>query len=137
MSEHNKRRAVSAAIGANVTAHQFRFGDPIPKLDIIFLGAIIHWVFRLTSDFKGDFEAIIRYVISSVNHFLVIEWVGPEDSAVKKFQHIQKCQTNNTYNYDEQTFLLSLKKFGNVVRRQAFNHRIIYTVEINTTQFPL
>lgn len=124
--------AISAAINANVTAKRFDFGDPIPTVDVLFCGAIIHWVFCLTADFQGNFDAIMQYLSRSTNKYLVIEWVDKEDGAIRRFDHIGKCgNSERVAYYNRENFLKSLHRIGNVQHSRSFGQRTIYTVKVN------
>lgn len=125
-------RAISAAINANVTAQRFDFGDPIPTVDVLFCGAIIHWVFCLTADFQGNFDAIVLYLSRSTKKYLVIEWVDKEDGAIRRFDHIGRCGNSEIVaQYNRDFFLKSLLKIGSVQHSRSFGQRTIYTVYIN------
>ena len=47
-----------------IEARTFAFGEPLPAADVIFVGALIHWVFCLTTNFQGDFGRILSYLAS-------------------------------------------------------------------------
>jgi len=77
----------------NITAineAQFSFGDKLnEKFDVVFCGAIIHWIFSLTADFR-NFDSILEYLISLTNNYLVIEWINEHDRAINSFNHIKE-----------------------------------------------
>ena len=49
-------------------------------------------MYCLTSpEFGGSFERIVRYMMRATRQWLVIEFVRPDDRAIKAFHHIDRC----------------------------------------------
>ena len=66
--------------------------------------------FCLTADFR-NFDLINKYLLEYTNKYLLIEWVEPDDEAIKYLQHIKKRQ-NLVMNHTQQKILsLLLKNF--------------------------
>ena len=66
-----------------IKEHVYSFGNTIHEtFDVVFCGALIHWIFSLTADFRG-FDSIVSYLISLTNTFLIIEWIHPNDGAIR------------------------------------------------------
>jgi SAM-dependent methyltransferase/predicted Ser/Thr protein kinase len=76
-----------------IRAELFSFGDPLPlkyRSDVVFVGALIHWIFTCTAQFK-NFASIFEYLYLVVGKILLIEWVDPLDEAILYFNHIESC----------------------------------------------
>ena len=83
---------VSRFSKTHLLAQTFSFGDEMPrKADLVYVGSLIHWVWCLTANFEGDFERILRYLFEYTNKILVVEFVEPEDRAIKEFGHTKRC----------------------------------------------
>lgn len=103
-------RAISAYLNIEcVQASEYSFGDDHCTTDIVVMGALIHWVYSCTSTY-GNFDAIIEYVRKLTNKYLIIEWVDPEDSAIKSFRHISYNAEVIKEPYTEENFQKSLQK---------------------------
>jgi len=111
----------------------FSFGDAFPsKVDVVVMGALIHWVFTCTANF-GRFDSIMDYLMTTGTRVLIIEWVDPEDSAIKSFHH-DKCGSAPQEPYTESLFQRALLRMGTIEDRWALpNHatRIFYTVRFD------
>jgi len=109
----------------------FSFGDTITKkFDVVFCGALIHWVFSLTADFR-NFYSIISYLISMTNKILVIEWVHPEDVAIKKLNHLKKRANDSDEEYNTQNFENAVNKFTTIISKKNADRstRTIYVLK--------
>jgi len=118
----------------------YSFGDSIIgkypfcqcKFDVVFCGAIIHWIFSLTADFR-NFDSIMSYLISLTNNILIIEWIDPKDSAISNLHHITLRKLNNDQPYNTENFEIAIKKFSTIIYKKKSDgpYRIIYTLLIN------
>ena len=109
----------------------FSFGDKIDKkFDVVFCGAIIHWIFSLTADFR-NFDSILKYLIQLTNNFLVIEWISENDSAITSFNHIKRSKNDGDEEYNTINFEKSVKKFAKIVSTQIVEDktRIVYVLQ--------
>ena len=109
----------------------YSFGDNISeKFDVVFCGAIIHWIFSLTADFR-NFNSIISYLINFTNKYLVIEWVDPEDDAIKILNHINTRRKSEDEEYNKKNFEMSLNKYAKILDTRVCGRstRQIYIVE--------
>jgi len=108
----------------------FSFGDPFPTADVVVMGAIINWVFSMTSDF-GDFGAIMSYLFERVRNFLLIEWVDVKDSEVKSFDQlsINKIPTKEEYNV--KNFEKALMRHGSIISKHPLDEqtRVMYLIQ--------
>ena len=111
----------------------FSFGDAFPsKVDVVIMGALIHWVFTCTANF-GRFDSIVDYLMTTGTRVLIIEWVDPKDGAIKAFHH-NKCGSAPQEPYEESLFQRALLRVGTITDRWALpNHatRIFYTVRLD------
>lgn len=114
----------------SIHTHHNVFGTtPLPKSDIVFCGALIHWIFCLTSIFKGDFHEILQYLFSSVHKYLIIEWVAPSDGAIVAFKHTTRCH-KTTQEYTTSNFETAVRSFGKIETMWEYTHsRIIYVIK--------
>lgn len=115
----------------NIHESLYSFGDTInEKFDVVFCGALIHWVFSLTADFR-NFNSIMSYLISLTNKILVIEWIHPNDSAIKKLNHIEKRKKGADEEYNTQNFETAINKVANIISKKNADRstRTIYVLE--------
>ena len=86
-------RVANARHATGLRASVFSFGSPMPTTaDVVFCGAILHWVYCLTANFvKEGFGGILKYLLQYTSEFLLVEWIDPSDRDVRGFQHIRKC----------------------------------------------
>lgn len=114
-----------------INEHIYSFGDAMTeKFDVVLCGALIHWVFSLTADFR-NFISIISYLISLTNKFLVIEWIHPNDVAIKYLNHIKRRGKEGDEEYNTQNFEIAIKKFANIVSKENADSstRTMYVLE--------
>lgn len=116
---------------SEITPNIYSFGDKInEKFDVVFCGAIIHWIFSLTADFR-NFDSIISYLVNITNKYLVIEWVDPEDDAIKTLNHINRRRKSEDEEYNKSNFEKALKKKTKIIEKREWgiSTRPIYIVE--------
>ena len=102
------------------------FGIDKNTYDIVFCGAIIHWVWSLTSNYSS-FEDIFKYLSSITNNILLIEWISERDNAIRGFGHI----TKNKQNYTTANFNNSIVKYFKLLKKIELDGatRILYVAE--------
>ena len=72
----------------NVLPVKYNFGETTTnKADITVAMAIIHWVYSCTAHF-GSLERIVGYLKSMTREHLIVEWVAPDDCAIRSFNHL-------------------------------------------------
>ena len=121
----------AAITGSKVQGKMFAFGDPLPFVaDVVFCGAIIHWVFCLTANFEGNFTRILEYIRAAAKTYLMIEWVDPSDFAIKQFKHISKCTTKQKDAYTFESFHKAVSKIGRVTSSAKFAARTVLTIDV-------
>ncbi|CAL6338225.1 unnamed protein product [Bathycoccus prasinos] len=122
-------------------AKVFNFGADFPmKADIVYMGSLIHWVWCLTADFQGDFEHIMEYVFTYTAEFLVLEFVKPEDVAIKSFGHLTRCTgPKPKLPYTTTNFEAAVRKTGGkIVETQTLErNRVAYVISVPGAQFNL
>lgn len=102
------------------------FGNDKNKYDVVFCGAIIHWIWSLTSNFNS-FEKIFNYLNNITNKILLIEWISENDNAIKSFGHIKENKENyKTYNF-EKTLIRYFKIIDKIETDNK--NRILYITE--------
>ena len=102
------------------------FGINKNTYDVVFCGAIIHWIWSLTSNYSS-FEEIFKYLSSITNNILLIEWISERDNAIRGFGHI----TKNKQNYTTANFNNSIVKYFKLLKKIELDGatRILYVVE--------
>jgi len=110
----------------------FSFGNEINEtFDVVFCGAIIHWIFSLTADFR-NFDGIMKYLLSATNKYLVIEWISENDGAIKGFNHIKRSRNPGDEEYTTANFEKAVNKYTTIMSKQAVDGggtRIIYVLQ--------
>ena len=115
----------------NINESVYSFGDVInEKYDVVFCGAIVHWIFSLTADFR-NFDSILSYLSSFTKKYFVIEWVDNNDNAIKCLNHIKKRGNPDDEEYNTKNFEKAVKKYMNIISTKpvAGNTRIIYVLQ--------
>jgi trans-aconitate methyltransferase len=104
------RRASAALQTDKVAPTKYSFGEPFEPTDIVIAGALIHWVFSCTAAY-GSFDKIFEYLRSHTKKMLVIEWVAPNDGAIRFFKHTSYNKEVVKEAYTQANFLKSLNKY--------------------------
>jgi len=115
----------------NINESVYSFGDVInEKYDVVFCGAIIHWIFSLTADFR-NFDSIISYLNSFTKKYLIIEWVDNNDMAINCLNHIKKRGKPDDEEYNTENFEKAVKKYMNIISIKPVcgDTRIIYLLK--------
>ena len=100
------------------------------RFDVVFCGAIIHWIFSLTANFS-NFDRIIQYLLLSTKKYLVIEWICENDSAIMSFNHIKRNKKTGDEEYTTANFEKSINKYVKIISKHAVDGptRIIYLLQ--------
>ena len=80
------------------------------KADIVVALAFIHWAFSCTAKF-GSLDSVIKKLAEMTNYALIVEWIDPEDPAIKFFDHIHWNSDYISETYSFSTFEAALKKY--------------------------
>jgi SAM-dependent methyltransferase len=114
----------------NIHAKKFSFGDELPQGDIIFMGALIHWVYSCTALF-GSFGDIFSYLKNGAKKFLIIEWIDPSDGTIKNFKHTSHNKDIHKEEYTTENFEKGLKEnIGEIISIENTKAtRFLYTVK--------
>tara|TARA_B110001450_G_scaffold10809_1_gene10519 strand:- start:2934 stop:3767 length:834 start_codon:yes stop_codon:yes gene_type:complete len=101
----------------NINVITDSFGNDKNKYDVVFCGAIIHWIWSLTSNFNS-FEKILNYLNNITNKILLIEWISENDNAINIIMNyldlltddlVEKILDNVVDDIDKQISLLNRK----------------------------
>ena len=99
---------------SNIKAKEYSFYEEIEQHDVVSMFAIIHWIFSCTAGY-GNFDDIFETISPVIKKYLIIEWVDPNDSAIRSFQHLRFNENIHKENYNVKNFVKSLeKKIGTV-----------------------
>jgi SAM-dependent methyltransferase len=108
-----------------------KFGDIFEKTDVVIMLALIHWIYSCTAEY-GKFDLIFEAVKHSVGEYLLIEWVDPNDIAVKSFNHIgynkNIIKEEYTLNNFEKSILSNFSSIEKTVELEGTN-RILYVIK--------
>ncbi len=119
----------------NIICKKFSFGNKIDiKSDILVMLALIHWIYSCTALY-GNFDKIFQYLSQYVNKYLLIEWISPNDTAIRKFKHLNFNKQIHGEIYNVINFENSLKKnIGRIIDKILIdkNTRFLYIVEKST-----
>ena len=101
-----------------VTVHpnEWSFGAVHPPTDIVIVGALIHWVYSCTALY-GNFDEIIKYLRGLTTKYLLIEWVNPNDPAIRSFNHTSFNKSVIKEPYTRDNFLSSVGKYFSQVTK--------------------
>ena len=117
---------------AAIDERQFSFGNKLNEtFDVVFCGAIIHWIFSLTADFR-NFDSILQYLLLATNKYLVLEWISENDNAIKSFNHIKRSRNPGDEEYTTTNFEKSINKYAKIMSKKAVDGggtRIIYVLQ--------
>ena len=100
----------------NLHAIDFDFGDMSKQInaDIVIAMALIHWVYSCTSSF-GCLNKIVARLCSMTSKFLIIEWIAPDDAAIKLFHHTDFNPDITKQPYTTENFEKAISNNGCVI----------------------
>ena len=77
------------------------------------------------------FDDIIKYLISITNKFLIIEWIDPNDCAIKSLNHIKKRKKSDDDEYNTKNFEIAIKKLTTIISKENADRptRTIYVLK--------
>jgi len=106
----NLINSVIQHLGLNgITAKPYSFGEPQKATDIVFMGALIHWIYSCTGLY-GNFKDIAKYLKTICNKYLLIEWVSPLDPAIAGFKHTDYNKKIIKEPYNKENFISGFSK---------------------------
>lgn len=79
------------------------------KADLVLAFALIHWIYSCTSDY-GSLSQAIKKLADLTNDVLVIEWIDPNDEAIKFFKHTEWNKDIITEEYSKENFEKALSE---------------------------
>jgi len=77
--------------------------DISESADLVFAFALIHWIYSCTADY-GSLDQAIKKLSSLTNKLLVIEWIEPNDEAIKFFKHTEWNKEVISEEYSKENF---------------------------------
>ena len=92
----------------------FKLGNLDAKLkaDVAVAGALVHWLYSATAGF-GSLKKIIQYLSEFTKNAFLVEWVAPNDPAIRQLGHIRMHPEYHTDPYSHQHFIEALTEtFG-------------------------
>ena len=118
----------------NINEKVFSFGEKMvdnKKFDVVFCGALIHWIFSLTADFR-NFDKIINYLLQYTGKYLIIEWICKSDRAISCLKHISKNSLSTDEVYSTENFEKAINKKCKIISKDAVDKktRILYVLKV-------
>ncbi len=118
----------------NMNIHTMNVSDWNQPRDYVNALSLIHWVYSCTS-IMGSMDEMIKFFASITTKKLFIEWIDPQDEAIKYFGHLKYnksfsddsyskdkfCEFLDTY-FDKVTFLGESRKSTREIYLAEFNH---------------
>lgn len=101
------------------------------KSDLVSLFAVIHWIYSCTSNF-GSLDKIVDFLANLTNKHLIIEWVSPDDIAIKQFKHLNFNSGVHKDAYTLQNFINALHKNFPYVKKLGSTRNIRATSSSET-----
>lgn len=97
-------RAAKNHIGIkNLSVEEKNVMDISESADLVLAFALIHWIYSCTSDY-GSLDLSIQKLASLTNELLVIEWIEPDDDAIKFFKHTEWNKSIIKEEYSKKNF---------------------------------
>lgn len=93
----------------NMEMHDINVMDYHKKADLVVAYALIHWIYSCTSDYGSLTQAVAK-LADLANEVLIIEWVDPQDDAIKFFNHLDFNKSIINEPYDLEHFEKALSK---------------------------
>lgn len=102
--------------------------------DVVFAFALVHWIYSCTSLF-GSIDAIMKWLRSLTNDTLIVEFISPEDPAIKDFGHINYNKEHVKGAYTRQNFIKAMEKHFDAYEKVAETKptREIFVAYVNET----
>ena len=113
-----------------VATQKWSFGEDFPKADVVMMLALIHWVYSCTALY-GSFTEMFTYLKPFFGKYFVVEWVTPDDAAIRFFKHTGYNPEVVKEEYNTANFEKGLALIGKTVDTFKVNGtRILYFVEV-------
>lgn len=91
------------------------------EADVTLAFSLIHWIYSCT-DTHGSIEEIIRHLALITKKVAIIEWIEPNDEAIKRFNHIDYNKSLQTNKYDFDMFIKDSKKYFRNIEFVSFTN---------------
>jgi hypothetical protein len=93
-----------------------KVGDFKEVFDVGFAFALIHWIYSY-SEKMGNLDAAIDALHKIAQQTLFVEWVAPNDPAIRDAQHIKQNSEIITDSYTKENFVKALKLRYQIVKK--------------------
>jgi hypothetical protein len=129
---------VAAHTGLGVRAALAKVQDWEEPADVAFAFALVHWLYSCTANY-GSLDGVIGKLASLTRELLVVEWIAPEDRAIKEFNHTQWNADTVTGPYTVDAFETALRRhFGRVeILGETRPTRVVYAAFRGLNQITL
>ncbi len=77
--------------------------------DLVLAFAMVHWLYSCTANY-GSLEAVVAKLAGLSRSILLIEWVAPEDVAIRSFKHTEWNPLVDKAGYNQDAFEAGLRK---------------------------
>jgi hypothetical protein len=82
------RQAQKAFGWKNIRPINTRVQDWEEPADLVLAFAMVHWLYSCTANY-GSLEAVVRKLAGLSRSILLMEWVAPDDAAIREFKHTE------------------------------------------------
>ncbi|MGA3180103.1 MAG: hypothetical protein ABSF38_07165 [Verrucomicrobiota bacterium] len=77
--------------------------------DLVLAFAMVHWLYSCTANY-GSLEAVVRKLAGLSRAILLVEWVAPEDPAIRFFKHTEWNPQVDKAGYNREAFEGAMRK---------------------------
>jgi P2-related tail formation protein len=107
---------------SQLKVHTQNVSEWIEPADVVNALSLIHWIFSCTA-VMGNMEAMIQFFRNLTRNILVIEWIDPEDEAIKYFNHLDYNVNFSDESYNRESFVTSLEDKFNDVKSLGYTRK--------------
>ena len=107
---------------SQLRVHTQNVSEWIEPAEVVNALSLIHWIFSCTA-VMGNMEAMIQFFRNLTRNILVIEWIDPEDEAIKYFNHLDYNVNFSDESYNRESFVTSLEDKFNDVKSLGYTRK--------------
>ena len=104
------RQAQTAFGWQNIRTIHARVQDWDEPADLVLAFAMVHWLYSCTANY-GSLEAVVEKLAGLSRSLVLIEWVAPEDPAIRSFKHSEWNPRVAKDGYNLEAFESALRKW--------------------------
>ena len=110
-----------------VTVVEKNVMDIVGEYDLVFALAIIHWIYSCSA-LGGSLDNVVKHLADRTKKHLFVEWISPDDQAIRSFGHLDYNKEFVSGKYDKKTFVKALEDNFNSVESigETSSHREVF-----------